>query len=159
MAMALLLACALSSQPREASAAEVAAAFAPGGRPRLVHIWATWCAPCRAELQALLPELRRRKGLAVTFLSLDEAAKAPEAAMLLARNGGAPGESLRAGAPEALAAIRGFDRTWDGSLPTNYLLSPEGRLLLAQRGLTELGPLLSEVDKALKRTTTRRGRR
>lgn len=32
-----------------------------GGKYRLVNLWATWCAPCRAEMPAL-DELQRSKG-------------------------------------------------------------------------------------------------
>lgn len=34
---------------------------ASGGKPRLVNLWATWCAPCRAEMPAL-DRLQANKG-------------------------------------------------------------------------------------------------
>jgi thiol-disulfide isomerase/thioredoxin len=134
----------------EATASEVAAWFAPSarGRAKVVHLWATWCTPCVAEMPGLLTALRsRRSRVEVVFLSLDSDSNASTAAALLQKNGGVPGVSARASSPAALAAIRAFDPSWDGSLPTTFLVSREGHLAVAQRGITELEPLLSELDR------------
>ena len=40
-------------------------------RPTLVHIWATWCPPCRAELPGLLA-VPREHGVDVLALALDK---------------------------------------------------------------------------------------
>ncbi len=40
-------------------------------RPRLVHFWATWCPPCRAELPGLL-QLGREHPVDVVAVALDE---------------------------------------------------------------------------------------
>jgi hypothetical protein len=95
----------------------------------------------------------RRKRIDIVFLSLDGEASASKAAALLRKNGGVPGVSVRANA-RALAAIRAFDPSWDGSLPTTFVVSPEGHLAVAQRGITELEPLLSELDRNDRVSTT-----
>ena len=41
------------------------------GRPTLVHIWATWCPPCRVELPGLL-NMQSQHGIDVLAIALDE---------------------------------------------------------------------------------------
>ncbi len=96
----------------------------------------------------------------MVLIALDEDSSARRAAWLLRRSGGAPGLNLRAGSASALAAIRAFDESWDGSLPATYLISAEGQLLVAQRGITELDALLSEMDRTAPATSrSKEGRR
>ena len=45
--------------------------LASTGRRTLIHIWATWCPPCRAELPGLLA-LPTRRGVDVVAISVDE---------------------------------------------------------------------------------------
>jgi len=93
------------------------------------------------------------------LVSLDDAGGANAAANLLSRWGGAPGESLRARASDLAAVIRALYGAWDGSLPSTYLVSGDGTLLVSQQGITDLDSLLSETDRAtstMKGTTDRR---
>ncbi len=41
----------------------------------LLHVWASWCPPCREELPALL-EFARREGVALIAAAMDEGAEA-----------------------------------------------------------------------------------
>ncbi len=43
----------------------------PSARPTLLHVWATWCPPCREELPGLI-ELASRRDLDVVAVSVDE---------------------------------------------------------------------------------------
>jgi thiol-disulfide isomerase/thioredoxin len=150
---------ALPAELREANSRELEEAISPSHlrRPRLVHVWASWCTPCVAEMPRLLPELRKRRGSVDTVLvSLDGATNAGAASRLLRRCGGAPGANMRARAEDAMPAIKALDAAWDGSLPATYLISREGTLLVAQRGITDLEALLTEVDRAAKTRTDRR---
>jgi thiol-disulfide isomerase/thioredoxin len=45
--------------------------MSPPARPTLVHIWATWCPPCRAELPALLA-VPKRRAVDVVAIALDK---------------------------------------------------------------------------------------
>lgn len=47
------------------------ATMSPPARPTLVHIWATWCPPCRAELPALLA-LPNGRAVDVVAIALDK---------------------------------------------------------------------------------------
>ncbi|WP_428261514.1 TlpA family protein disulfide reductase [Haliangium sp.] len=48
-----------------------AVALAPFARPTLVHVWATWCPPCRAELPGLLA-LPSEHAVDVVAIALDD---------------------------------------------------------------------------------------
>jgi thiol-disulfide isomerase/thioredoxin len=133
----------------DASAATVENALRPeAGRPRLIHVWASWCMPCTAELPELAAGLRRRADrVDVVLLSLDPHEQAQEAAALLARAGRPPGRALRAISGAALLPLRALDAEWDGALPTTWLIAPDGHLLLAQRGGSDLPALWQAIDR------------
>lgn len=42
------------------------------GKPRLLHFWAAWCFPCRAELPEMLEWIEKNKDIEIIPLSLDE---------------------------------------------------------------------------------------
>ena len=50
------------------------AAFKPGAKVTIVNYWATWCAPCRAEMPLLDAYYRKHhaQGLALLAVSLDD---------------------------------------------------------------------------------------
>lgn len=92
---------------------------APPGGSYLLHFWASWCAPCRRELPALL-EAARELDVTVVALSTD-AEWAPVRAFFA--NGAPP--------PEVLREPRGrLARTLGVSaLPDTYLIDAEGRAI------------------------------
>jgi thiol-disulfide isomerase/thioredoxin len=132
----------------DAAATALRAAVHPaGGRARLVHLWASWCGPCLAELPALVELLRPlRRRLDVVFVSLDAAEQAPAAARIVKQLGGIPGTSLRA-VDDAGLALHELDPAWDGAIPTTYLLDANGRLAVAQRGNSDLAALRRAIDE------------
>jgi len=130
-----------------ATATELKAAMKPQGKPRLVHLWATWCKPCVAEMPELAAALREMSALDVLLVSLDEPAKSEKAAKLLADAGGTPGVSLLAPPPRVYSAMRSVDPDWEGAVPTTLLFDGKGRLVHAQRGSTKLPLLRQELAK------------
>lgn len=56
------------------------------GRPVLVNLWATWCAPCVAELPTLAA-LAKREGTSLTVLTVNQDLDAAKAAPFLAKRG------------------------------------------------------------------------
>ena len=87
-----------------------------GGGPVLLHFWATWCAPCRRELPALI-EAARASDARVLAISLDPAWPPVRAFF----DGEAPPEVARDPSGE-LARALGVS-----SLPDSYLVDSEGR--------------------------------
>jgi thiol-disulfide isomerase/thioredoxin len=93
----------------------------PAAPVRLVHFWATWCAPCRDELPGLLAFGRalRGHGLEVVAVAVDD-----EWSDIAAFFGGAvPPEVVRARDPAA------HKRFGVSTLPDSYAVDPGGRLV------------------------------
>ena len=131
---------------------ELERALRPGkGRPLLVHVWAGWCVPCRAEWPRLAAYLRqvRDQRLDVVTVALDEPSEAQAAARILEESGGVPGRCLLAAPEPADAVLRSLDAEWDGSLPTTLLFDAGGTVRLAQRGVTRLAALEDEVNRVV----------
>ncbi|WP_437841637.1 TlpA family protein disulfide reductase [Sorangium sp. So ce1153] len=97
------------------------------GQVVLLHVWATWCGPCRAELPALLDlgrELQRDGKLKLVAVSVDESWDVVRAFF----DGEVPPEVVRAGSP-ALARRLGVS-----ALPDTFLVRPDGSMALRFTG-------------------------
>lgn len=94
-----------------------------GGRPVLLHFWATWCAPCQDELPTLLElEQAPPAGLALALVSVDQEWRAVEAFFA----GAVPRSVLRDGAVAPALGV--------STLPDSYLIGPDGALLARFHG-------------------------
>lgn len=93
------------------------------GKPVLLHFWATWCPPCKAELPALLAlgrELEQQGGARVVALATDE----DWGEVRRFFGGSVPPEVVREPAARAAAAFE------VSVLPDTYLIGEDGRVLL-----------------------------
>lgn len=93
------------------------------GRPLLLHVWATYCGPCRAEMPELLGYLDAGH-IPALLLSVDEDIEALRRFFPT----GMPIDSARAN-PSEVAATLGIY-----SVPETFLLDPAGRIIERYHG-------------------------
>ena len=98
-------------------------------RPRLVQLWASWCAPCLKEKQDFVAASKRLQqvGLEVLPLSVD---------------GEAPSELL-----DALEVMQRslYDHSVPLGLPLSFLLDKDGRLLCCYGGRTSPDQVIADL--------------
>ena len=117
------------------------AAVLANGKPLLLNLWASYCAPCVAELP-LLQRMHAEGEVRIVALCVDVPGDVPEARRILDRTGvGFPCFFVSAG-PDARSASGGApaDALIDLerlTIPTTLALSPEGRLESILRGPLE----------------------
>ncbi len=119
------------------------------GRPVLVNLWATWCAPCMAELPELLALHRTwsPRGLEVVSVAIDD--NAARARIVTAKRGMTWTHAVDGSA--RAARVFGTDQ-----LPTTILYAPDGAVLWSKRGALDADE--SGLDAVLRRVTGTGGR-
>jgi thiol-disulfide isomerase/thioredoxin len=139
-----------SSAPARADAKAVAAVVepAPHARPRLIHVWASWCVPCVAEWPALAERFRRwsEHPLDIVSIALEDVDDGGPPGAVLQSAGAVPGRHLWTTFDGAVPAIRRLDPEWDGALPTTFIVDAHGTLVLAQRGVTRMSALDAKIE-------------
>lgn len=112
------------------------------GKVILVDFWATWCAPCKAEIPELV-ELQSKlgpKGFVVLGVSMDEdtAEVAPFA------------KKMKVNYPVILAGGERAPKGWVvPGLPTAYLIGRDGKVLLRKFGSKSVDKLAADIEDAL----------
>jgi thiol-disulfide isomerase/thioredoxin len=113
------------------------------GRYVLVNLWATWCAPCVAELPSLARLARFAPGLKVVAINTDSQ-KVDAAGFLKSHGAG----SLPVYLDSERMMLRSFVVP---GLPATILIGPDGKVLARAEGPAEWGS--PEVVKYFKRIT------
>ena len=113
------------------------------GRVVLVNFWATWCAPCRAEMPVLEAMYKRHKaeGFVIVGLAVDQAPTATVEAFVRDRGVSYPIAHVGREAEAVFGGVRGY--------PTSFLIGRDG--VVRHRVLGPIGAVSLEpaVRRAL----------
>lgn len=111
------------------------------GKTHLVVFWATWCGPCKMEVDEL-KALRKQfpKDVEVVGLSVDESVGEVPRTM----------QEIGIDYPVAVGATPLFDSLGFDGIPKSYLVDKEGVVRAEFDGLTDRAQLAAAVAKVLK---------
>ena len=122
----------------------------PGGKPRLVNFWATWCAPCVEEFPDLVKIDAAYRGKIDFFtVSLDfiEEIDTGVPKFLSEMKAEMPTYLLISADENML--IPSISKDWSGALPFTILYNEKGEITFTRQGKIDHETLKVEIEKTL----------
>lgn len=117
------------------------------GKWSLVNLWATWCSPCREELEGFLVEKGSelvQRGGAFRVVAVEGDDKLEEARQYMRKLGVPREAALRVPSDDSDALDPSLG--WDESLPFTFLVSPEGKVVWRHTGALKEEQLLAALE-------------
>lgn len=136
-------------------AAGIRSRVADGGGVTLVNMWATWCAPCRAEMPALLRVARAHKGDGVRLMlvSVDFDDQLPAVRKFLVSHG--VDQTTYYKNEKDQPFIDAMSNEWSGALPATLVYDRKGKLVEFWEGAADENRFEHAVIAALTSSNTK----
>jgi thiol:disulfide interchange protein len=119
------------------------------GQWSLVNLWATWCSPCREELESFLVATGKdlaSRGAAFRTVAVETEDKLPEARSYMSQLGVPTEAALRIDADAEDAVDPKLE--WEsGQLPFTFLVSPRGEVVWRHTGALKRDQLHSALNQ------------
>ena len=116
----------------------------------LVHVWATWCDPCREEFPELLKAYRlaHEHGLVLQLVSADDPDDL-ETVNAFLRKHQSPVDSL-VSTKLSEEFIELFSTNWSGALPASFFFDANGTLVAEWAGKRSYEEYIQTIEQLLK---------
>ncbi|MGW8178707.1 MAG: TlpA family protein disulfide reductase [bacterium] len=115
---------------------------------RVVHFWATWCAPCLEEFPQLLSLGSRFPEVELVAVSLDSVEDKSEVVAFLASQKSSCRNLLFKG-QNAQGILKAFDRQWKELLPYTVVIDLRGKIAYRREGQLDLQEVRSVIEKLI----------
>ena len=113
----------------------------------MVHVWATWCDPCRDEFPELVEVMTHYPDLNIILVSADDPAEKEQIEAFLIEQGSPMGSLVSTELNEAF--ITALSPQWAGSLPSTFFYH-NGNLVREWEGKRTFDDYSKTIEQLLK---------
>ena len=122
------------------------------GQVVVLNLWATWCAPCVAEMPEFvkLHNQYNGKGLKIVAISADDVSEVNTLVARFVRDKGLPFEVAVMDTDDPQQMIDLINKDWPGTLPSTFVYDKTGKLIYSRFKIIDREELIKTVEGALK---------
>ena len=122
------------------------------GQVVVLNLWATWCAPCVAEMPEFvkLHNEYKDKGVKIVAISADDTSEVNTLVARFVRDKGLPFEIGVMDTDDPQQFIDLINKEWPGTLPSTFVYDKTGKLIYSRFKIIDRAELLKAVEGALK---------